>query len=320
MKQLLLGTLLGMAIGVTTAWLAFYRQSEPSVTEAAVRVAEEKRDGELHWTHEQQTAAGIATALAASAAVQPELPAFARVLDASSIAVSRGEIEAAQAAMGASAKELERVQMLRSQGENASARALETAKAAAKRDEVMLAGAWARLTAAWGPALARRSDLADLSTACLAQTMAVVRVQLMPGSDPKSPPKTVRLTALVGEGTEAEAEILGPAPNADPHTQGAAYLALLRASAPAPGSLLAAFVPSGGGAEMGVLVPRSAIIRHDGEAFVWLQTGGDTFARHRVKLGRALPEGILAMSGVVEGDRVVVTGGQQLLSDELKAF
>lgn len=321
MKKILLGTVIGLALGATATWLVLSHHSEEAAAdESAPPAAEEKHDGAVHWTREQQTAAGIVTVPAASTEVQPELPAFARVLDASSIAAARGEIEAAQAALDASAKELERVKLLRSQGDNASARALEIADAAAKRDQVALAGAWASLTAAWGPALAKRSDLADLATALLAQTVALVRVDLLPGEAPTSPPKTVRLTALVGVGTEAEAEILGPATSVDPQTLGAAYLALLRTNAPAPGSLLTAFVPTGGGAEKGVLLPRSAIIRHDGEAFVWVRTADDAFARHRVELGRASPDGILATSGVAEGDRVVVTGGQQLLSDELKAF
>jgi hypothetical protein len=158
-----------------------------------------------------------------------------------------------------------------------------------------------------------------LSAALLDQTAALLRVDLLPGETVSATPKTVRLAALIGGDNPVEAEILGPAPSADPQTQGKAFLALLRTNAPAPGALLAAFVPAGGEATKGVLLPRGSIIRHDGEAFVWLLSGDDAFARHRIELGRALPNGILALSGVGEGDKVVVTGGQQLLSDELKA-
>ncbi len=320
MKKILLGTVLGLALGATAAWLVLSRHAEASAPETTkAPAAEEKHDGALHWTREQQTAAGIVVAPAVPTEVKPELEAFGRVLDASSIAASRGEIEAAQATLDSSSKELERVKLLRSQGDNASARALEMADAAMKRDRALLAGAWARLTAAWGPALAHRDDLSELSVALLNQTAALLRIDLLPGETVSSAPETVRLAALVGSGNPAEAEILGPAPSADPQTQGKAFLALLRTNAPAPGALLTAFIPLGGEATKGVLLPRSSIIRHDGEAFVWLQTGEDAFARHRVELGRALPSGILALSGVAEGDKVVVTGGQQLLSDELKA-
>ena len=213
----------------------------------------------------------------------------------------------------------ERVQLLRSQGDNASMRMLETAEAAVKRDRVMLASAQARLMTAWGPALAERDDLPALAASLLKQKAALVRIDLLPGETMAGMPKTVRLTAMTGEEASFDAEVLGPAPSADPQTQTRAFLALVPANGIAPGTLLNAFVAATGSAEKGFLLPRSAILRHDGEAFVWLQTGDDKFERRRVELGRALKDGILATSGVTATDRVVVTGAQQLLSDELKA-
>ncbi len=320
MKKLVLGTVLGIALGAAVTWLAVRphdgaaQHGEPEKKDAGA-----KHDGALHWTKEQQTTAGLVTAQPKAVETKPELKAFGRALDASAIAVSLGDIEGAQVARDASAKEFERVQLLRSQGDNASARMLETAEAAMKRDRVLLASAQARLMAAWGPALVERNDLPALAASLLKQKAALVRIDLLPGETTAGMPKTVRLTAMTGEEASFDAEVLGPAPSADPQTQTKAFLALSPSNGVAPGTLLNAFVTAAGSAEKGFLLPRSAILRHDGETFVWLQTGDDKFERRRVELGRALKDGILATSGVTEADRVVVTGGQQLLSDELRA-
>lgn len=320
MKKLMLGTVVGIALGAVATWLAVRPNDGAAKHDGPEKKeAEAKHDGALHWTKEQQEAAGLVTAQCKEAEVKPELKAFGRVLDATAIAASLGDIEAAQIARDASAKEFERVQLLRSQGDNASARMVETAEAAMKRDRVLLASAQARLIAAWGPGLADRGDLPALSTLFLKQGASLMRIDLLPGETTGEVPKTARLSALTGEETPFEADVLGPAASADPQTQGVAYLALARTRGLAPGTLLTAFVPREGAAEKGVVLPRGAILRHDGEAFVWLRTGDDKFERRRVELGRALKDGILATSGVTATDRVVVTGAQQLLSDELKA-
>lgn len=320
MKKLMLGIVVGIALGAVVTWLALRHHEEPDAhADAAKKEAEAKHDGALHWTKEQQTTAGVVTAQPKAVEVKPELKAFGRVLDASAITTSLGDIEAAQVALGSSVKEFERVQLLRSQGDNASARMLEIAEAAMKRDRVLLASAQARLMAAWGPALAGRNDLPALAASLLKQKSALMRIDLLPGETTAEMPKTVRLTAMTGEEASFDAEVIGPAPSADPQTQTRAVLALSPSNGIPAGTLLNAFVTAAGPAGKGFLLPRSAILRHDGEAFVWLQTGDDKFERRRVELGRVMDDGILAASGVAEADRVVVTGGQQLLSDELKA-
>ena len=319
MKKTLLALFAGLALGAALMWVALHGHDAKEAHAEPEKKEEAKHDGALHWTKEQQAAAGVTTAQPKAIEVQPELKAFGRVLDASTLSLMLGDIDVAQSALEASAKEFERVQSLRANGENASARAVEAAEAAVKRDRALLALAQSRLVAAWGPALAGRGDLAALAAALLHQKAALVRVELLPGESLGGTPKSVRLAALTSDASAVEAEVIGVAPSADPQNQSPAFIALLRTNGPPPGALLTAFVPAGGAAEKGVLLPRSAILRHDGEAFVWLQTGDDKFERRRVELGRALNNGILALSGVAEGDRVVVTAAQQLLSEELKA-
>ena len=48
-----------------------------------------------------------------------------------------------------------------------------------------------------------------------------------------------------------------------------------------------------------------------------MQTADDTFARRAVQLERPTRDGWFVASGLAAGERVVVTGAQQLLSAEL---
>ncbi len=49
-----------------------------------------------------------------------------------------------------------------------------------------------------------------------------------------------------------------------------------------------------------------------------MQTGDDLFQRVEVSLERPLENGWFTSAGVKPGDKVVVVGAQQLLSEELK--
>jgi len=321
MKKTLSVLFAGIAAGALVAWLGLRHadtKDEPAA-EPEKKSAEARHDGSVQWSREQQTSAGLTVAPAKAVEVRPELKGFGRVLDASGLALALADIRTALAPFEASTREFERLKGLHAQDGNASARALEAAEAALRRDIAAVATAKARLAAAWGPALAGRTDIEALSTALLEQKAALVRVDLDPGETLSTNPGTVRFTTLPGDTAAGDAEVLGPAPSADPQVQSAAFLTLVRTNGLVPGTVLAAHVPSGvGAAEKGVLLDRGAILRHEGEAFVWVQAGDDRFERRRVVLGRSLAEGILALDGVKEGDRVVVTAGQQLLSDELR--
>ena len=53
--------------------------------------------------------------------------------------------------------------------------------------------------------------------------------------------------------------------------------------------------------------------------FVFVQTGEESFQRKRVETSQAQREGVVVTNGIGAEDRVVVTGAQQLLSEEFKS-
>jgi cobalt-zinc-cadmium efflux system membrane fusion protein len=64
-------------------------------------------------------------------------------------------------------------------------------------------------------------------------------------------------------------------------------------------------------------VPRSAILDHQGQSFVFVQLKDDQFARRNVTLGRQTSEKVEIRDGISAGDRVVIGGGFALKSKML---
>jgi biotin carboxyl carrier protein len=127
---------------------------------------------------------------------------------------------------------------------------------------------------------------------------------------------------ILSAGADAgiEARLIGPAAEADPLTRLPAYLYRARARWPGavPGTAVSALVPESGRAG-GVLVPDRAVVQWEGLAWAYLQRGPAKYARVRVSTDRPAPGGWITGPPLVEGDTVVVTGVQELLSEEFRA-
>ena len=68
-----------------------------------------------------------------------------------------------------------------------------------------------------------------------------------------------------------------------------------------------------------IVVPVGAVQRNESDTFVFLQTGAATFEPRYVSVGEQAEDQIEILSGVDEGDRVVVTGAFFLKSEWLLA-
>jgi hypothetical protein len=80
---------------------------------------------------------------------------------------------------------------------------------------------------------------------------------------------------------------------------------------------VSAWLTRPGEPEPGVIIPREAIVRHEGEAFVYVQTSKETFERKAVELHHPLAAGWFT-DEFKAGTKIVTNGAQQLLSQELK--
>src|SRR5436190_23980015 len=102
---------------------------------------------------------GLKTVPVEAMQLKPEVKAFGRVIDPSTLAVSMTDIASARAQLEASGKEAARLKLLHDQNQNASTRTLEAAEAILQRDKIALHAAELRLLASWGGEFVKRPDL-----------------------------------------------------------------------------------------------------------------------------------------------------------------
>jgi hypothetical protein len=111
--------------------------------------------------------------------------------------------------------------------------------------------------------------------------------------------------------------LIGLLPVADPRLQTRGLLTELRGpqATLAVGQMLNAQLP-GSATTHGVLLPRSALLRRDGQVWVYVATAGDSFARRAVHGYQAVSDGWFVPEGFTAGERVVTAGATALLGVE----
>jgi hypothetical protein len=270
--------------------------------------------------HEMQTRIGLKSEALAAVQLSAEVKGYGRVVDPAALAALVADFTTAQAANETSQAELKRLNTLAAQS-NASERAVQTAAAAAVRDQAQFEAARLKLLANWGTAIASRPGLAAFVQSLGSLETALVRIDLPPGEAMKSPPTGARIASLADEQNPVEAGYFGQLPATDPLTQSRGFLFLVEpnSSKLPPGAAVAGYLKTSGEPASGVVVPRSAVVRHEGAAWVYIETSGTNFARRMLSLDRPLDEGWFVTTGVTAEDRVVTTGGQTVLSEELTA-
>jgi hypothetical protein len=111
------------------------------------------------------------------------------------------------------------------------------------------------------------------------------------------------------------------APTADPHLQGQGFLLKVEAQGFAlrPGTSVTGRLESPGNTKHGVEVPEAAVVRTGDRAWAYVQIAPTQFERRQLEVTSPVARGWFVPSGFVAGDRIVVTGAQALLSEELKS-
>jgi hypothetical protein len=327
MKNIIPAALVGAILGALVTGLILHHKKEtPEGGEAHdEKHHEESRvsraaDGSviLKLPIEQQTNAGLQVATVVVTNLAPRGRAWGRVLDPAPLALQLAELAAARAALTASAREYERAKKLFELGQNSSARALETAEATWRRDEVLLESARSKLLITWGPAIAGRTNLEVFVRSLTSLQSAVARLDMPLGQPLPPSPAGIEVSLLGTEEAWSPAESLGSAPTVDPLTQGEGILCWIKSGAFKPGAPVTAFITGPGASQSGLVVPRTALVRHTGLVFVYQQTGPEEFTRRPVMLEQPLATGWFIRNGVKAGDALVVSGAQSLLSEELK--
>lgn len=123
-----------------------------------------------------------------------------------------------------------------------------------------------------------------------------------------------------GNRDQAVASVLfSQAAQVDNAIPGENYFFLVNSEKLRTGMKITAWIPEPIGSTSGVIVPASALIWYMDQVYVYVKAGNDTFIRRLIRSFSPTPEGYFVEDGLNPGDEVVATGGQMLLSEELRA-
>ncbi len=84
------------------------------------------------------------------------------------------------------------------------------------------------------------------------------------------------------------------------------------------GMRVAAWIPEQGENQPGVIIPKSALVWHLNQAYVYIKTDADKFSRRNIDNFSPTTGGYFISNGLNPGEQLVVTGGQMLLSEEFR--
>ncbi len=315
-----------------TLWVGVRKQKEKPAEEetAEAGAAEEEKveDFVVNLEKEKWQVLDLEKGEPEKTELQPQRIAFGRVLDPTPIVALDDELAAAEAALAASRAEHERTQKLLAAGENASRKTAETAEAQFRSDQIKADGLRRRALLEWGALIpaqdpAKRRELVEQ---LVRGETTLIRVDLLPGDAVTEQPRKARVVVLGREAQPIETSSITAAADVDAKTQ--AQGLILRVDQPPfplrPGMALTAWLELAQQARAGFAIPRSAILRHDGRTWIYVQEEEEKFVRKPIVLDTPL-EGdkgwfIAAEGGGIKAeDLLVVTGAQSLLSEELKA-
>lgn len=262
---------------------------------------------------------GLQTATLTNSELPREAKAYGQVLDPAPLVGLLSDTATLRASLAASSKDYDRSKTLFAQGQNASAKALETAEAAMKHDEIALNAAEDQLLSAWGKATADQPDLPAFVQSLASREIAVIRLDLPAGDLLEQMPVGARVI-LSGKSQPIEARFLDRAATTDHQVQGDGFLFVVTNTSVVltPGLSLAGFLQLRGEPMRGVIVPDAAIVRSAERSWIYAQTGNTSFARREITLDYPVNGGWFVTTGAASNDRLVVVGAQMLLSEERK--
>ena len=281
---------------------------------------------------EQMALSGIAVQALPVTRFQPQISAYASVLDPGPLLQLRGQLRAAQlqtdaarAQAAASEREYRRLALLNDQDHNVSDKAAEAARATWEADRAHLQSAQATLLAAgdtarsrWGDVLVRWALAAHSPQldALNSGQQALLSVALPQSEAAGTPPPTIHIGLPGSSGAQIIARLVSPSPLADPIIQSPAYFYQAPRAGLRIGMRIEALLPAGKSVG-GVVIPNSAVVWYANRPWVYVQSTDTQFVRREISVDTPAPSGWFAAQWH-GGERVVVKGAALLFSQEFQ--
>jgi hypothetical protein len=270
-----------------------------------------------------QKEVGITTEILEPTVRPIEIEAYGFILDPSPLSKLNSQLLSAQAAADAASAQYRRTRRLYTEQKNASLRDLQTAEASYLTDKSQLEALEQQLRNDWGEEISRMDPQgrSQLVAALVERREAMARVTAPIGDQLDDAPCTAQVVVIGHEEQPLKARAVYAAPIVGPNLQGQTYLALLATThfPIRPGTAVSARIPASNTSLRGVMVPRSAVVRYAGNEWAYRELTGDRFVRLEIVPAEITDRGYFVTEKFAPGMRIVISGAQTLLSEELKA-
>jgi len=311
MRKIIVIALISAIAGALIA-LAIVHKAEPAdeetgaPAEAKQRVSVENGEPTVTLDAATQQKIGLVTARLTETTTTQEVQAFGDVLDvreladfANQAAAARAQQQQAAAKAAFDERELERLRTLNADNKNVSDRAVQEAAANVAADRAQAQSGAVAVQAAHAAAV-QRFGAAVADNNALMENLIALRSVLVELAMPAgvAPPRGVSISGV-------NATLVSTAPRVDPKLQGPAYFYVAPAGTLSAGMNVTARITTAGAISR-VVVPPDAVVSWEGRSWIYVRRAAGKFAR--IDAGAAKT-----------GDEVVVTGAQQLLSEEMRS-
>lgn len=293
---------------------SFYRQAcLAGVLVGALATSSVAATRTIELDRTAQISLGLATATLASRDVPQSIDVAIAVLDPAPLAKLADELIASHAAVNASTAESQRSEALLKADGNISRKSAEAARAQAAADQAHWRQLRSQLRLEWGDALASMDDasLQQVVKSVVGGRVVLMRAQPLTLGGTSWKPTTARIT--LPDGTSLQASVLGPLPSSV-SSLGRDWLLEASSDALVPGMALTGALEDEGHRHTGVVVPRAAIIRWNGLAWVFVMVDATHFERRAISMSQALDTGWLVGAPFKAGERVVTAGANALMA------
>lgn len=305
-------------------------ETENAIT-APSRVSVENGQTVITLKAATQSLVGIAVAPLKETTARAQLISPATVLSGQDLVTARTNYVAAEANLekitantNVAQHEYERLKTLYEDQQNASQKDLQSAQGTLRSDQadeqaaqqalsLQLAGVrqnWGNTVAGW------IKDNSRVLDRVFNQQQLLVEVT-PPSGAVHDPPPTISL--VLSRSQRIKATLISPFPRIDPRVQGSSLLYLVDGHFGLASGLNLTAHMSVGQEMRGVLIPASAVVWWQGNAWVYQESAPTRFVRRLVSTDTPLPNGLFVSTGFSPGERVVIQGAQALLSEEFRS-
>lgn len=317
--------------GFTRGFKAFLRDTPERQENAEHGVSQEDGGSAISLDQASLSRTGIVIAPLRAVSNRQEVRAYGVVLSTQDLidlnnryVTARSQLEKAGTALEISHGEYERLKALHEDDHNISDKMLQAAEGAWRSDVANLHAAQEALKAVtnsarqqWGNVLVKATlEESPLFARFVNQQEVLLQITAPSGATVWSASPTARLQ--VAGGAFVTAALLSSAPKTDPKFQGISFFYHAPANGLLPGMTVTAYFPVGP-AQEGVVIPASAVVWWQGTAWTYVQQKSSRFIRRALSTDNPVEDGWFVAKEFEPGEMIVLTGAQQLLSQEFRA-